>query len=69
MAISQISKDKEVYIADYEHSAFMLAVLFAGMSDIYPVEDLWLANTSMGSHLREIHSFGSQAASGKKKIT
>lgn len=24
-----------------------------GMSDIYPAEDLWLANNSMGSHLRE----------------
>ena len=23
------------------------------MSDIYPAEDLWLANNSMGSHLRE----------------
>ena len=25
----------------------------AGMSDIYPAEDLWLANNSMGAHLRE----------------
>lgn len=30
-----------------------LAVLSYGMSDIYPAEDLWLANNSMGSHLRE----------------
>lgn len=23
------------------------------MSDIYPAEDLWLANNSMGAHLRD----------------
>ena len=28
-------------------------IIVPGMSDIYPAEDLWLANNSMGSHLRE----------------
>lgn len=31
----------------------MHAELSYRMSDIYPAEDLWLANNSMGSHLRE----------------
>ncbi len=34
-------------------SAFTRAVLLCRMSDIYPAEDLWLANNSMGAHLRE----------------
>ncbi len=29
-------------------------IIVPGMSDIYPAEDLWLANNNMGSHLREI---------------
>jgi ribosomal protein S12 methylthiotransferase accessory factor len=47
-------EDKEVYIADYEHlSVYACRIIVPGMSDIYPAEDLWLANNSMGSHLRE----------------
>ncbi|GAB7271335.1 MULTISPECIES: 30S ribosomal protein S12 methylthiotransferase accessory factor YcaO [Dickeya] len=47
-------EDKEVYIADYEHLAvYACRILVPGMSDIYPAEDLLLANNSMGAHLRE----------------
>ncbi|ACT07185.1 protein of unknown function DUF181 [Dickeya chrysanthemi Ech1591] len=47
-------EDKEVYIADYEHlSVYACRILVPGMSDIYPAEDLVLANNSMGAHLRE----------------
>ena len=47
-------EDKEVYIADYEHlGVYACRIIVPGMSDIYPAEDLWLANNSMGSHLRE----------------
>jgi ribosomal protein S12 methylthiotransferase accessory factor len=63
------AEDKEVYIADYEHlGVYACRILVPGMSDIYPAEDLWLANNSMGSHLRETISL-CQAASGKKKTT
>ncbi len=48
------AEDKEVYIADYEHlGVYACRILVPGMSDIYPAEDLWLANNNMGSHLRE----------------
>ncbi|MCI4189485.1 30S ribosomal protein S12 methylthiotransferase accessory factor YcaO [Dickeya dianthicola] len=48
-------EDQEVYIADYEHlSVYACRILVPGMSDIYPAEDLLLANNSMGAHLREI---------------
>lgn len=48
------AEDKEVYIADYEHlGVYGCRILVPGMSDIYPAEDLWLANNTMGSHLRE----------------
>ena len=44
-------EDKEVYIADYEHlGVYACRIIVPGMSDIYPAEDLWLANNSMGSH-------------------
>ena len=47
-------EDKEVYIADYEHlSVYACRIIVPGMSDIYPAEDLWLANNNMGSHLRD----------------
>ncbi|MDU7187482.1 MAG: YcaO-like family protein, partial [Klebsiella sp.] len=47
-------EDKEVYIADYEHlSVYACRIIVPGMSDIYPAEDLWLANNSMGAPLRE----------------
>ncbi|QXF33148.1 30S ribosomal protein S12 methylthiotransferase accessory protein YcaO [Photorhabdus luminescens] len=46
--------DAEVYIADYEHlGVYACRILVPGMSDIYPVEDLHLANNTMGIHLRE----------------
>ncbi|WP_418139289.1 30S ribosomal protein S12 methylthiotransferase accessory factor YcaO [Oceanimonas smirnovii] len=42
-----------VYIADYEHlGVYACRILAPGMSDIYPVEDLELANNNMGAHLR-----------------
>ncbi|BDH46492.1 hypothetical protein TUM12370_25360 [Salmonella enterica subsp. enterica serovar Choleraesuis] len=45
---------KEVYIADYRHLGVdACRILVPGMSDIYPAEDLWLANNTMGVHLRE----------------
>ncbi|SUG48458.1 UPF0142 protein [Salmonella enterica subsp. arizonae] len=48
------AEDKEVYIADYEHlGVYACRIIVPGMSDIYPTEDLWLANNNMGSHLRE----------------
>ncbi|WJY13405.1 30S ribosomal protein S12 methylthiotransferase accessory factor YcaO [Pectobacteriaceae bacterium CE90] len=47
-------ENKDVYIADYEHLAvYACRILVPGMSDIYPAEDLWLANSSMGAHLRD----------------
>jgi ribosomal protein S12 methylthiotransferase accessory factor len=47
-------EDAEVYIADYEHlDVYACRILVPGMSDIYPAEDLLLANNSMGAHLRE----------------
>ncbi|MDR0805584.1 MAG: YcaO-like family protein [Enterobacteriaceae bacterium] len=43
----------EVYIADYQHLGVdACRILAPGMSDIYPVEDLLLANNNMGQHLR-----------------
>lgn len=60
-------EDKEVYIADYEHlGVYACRIIVHGMSDIYPAEDLWLANNSMGSHLRE--TILSLPAVWKKKI-
>ncbi|MDV5141199.1 30S ribosomal protein S12 methylthiotransferase accessory factor YcaO [Chimaeribacter arupi] len=53
MAIFQ-QEDAEVYIADYEHlGVYACRILVPGMSDIYPAEDLLLANNSMGAHLRD----------------
>ncbi|MBE8598249.1 30S ribosomal protein S12 methylthiotransferase accessory factor YcaO [Xenorhabdus sp. BG5] len=46
--------DAEVYIADYEHlGVYACRILVPGMSDIYPVEDLHIANNIMGTHLRD----------------
>ncbi|MFJ5483874.1 30S ribosomal protein S12 methylthiotransferase accessory factor YcaO [Pectobacterium actinidiae] len=48
-------EDKEVYIADYEHLAvYACRIIVPGMSDIYPADDLLLANNSMGAHLRDM---------------
>ncbi|NMP27109.1 30S ribosomal protein S12 methylthiotransferase accessory protein YcaO [Rahnella sp. SAP-1] len=53
MAIFQ-KEDAEVYIADYEHlDVYACRIIVPGMSDIYPAEDLLMANNSMGAHLRE----------------
>ena len=39
------AEDQEVYIADYEHlGVYACRIIVPGMSDIYPAEDLWLAN-------------------------
>ncbi|WP_413734478.1 30S ribosomal protein S12 methylthiotransferase accessory factor YcaO [Sodalis sp. RH21] len=44
----------EVYIADYEHlEVYACRILVPGMSDIYPVEDLLLANNAMAIHWRD----------------
>ncbi|MDE9453298.1 30S ribosomal protein S12 methylthiotransferase accessory factor YcaO [Xenorhabdus bovienii] len=46
--------DAEAYIADYEHlNVYACRILVPGMSDIYPVEDLHIANNTMGTHLRD----------------
>ena len=52
--MSIFDKDAEVYIADYEHTGvYACRIIVPGMSDIYPAEDLLLANNSMGAHLRD----------------
>lgn len=46
--------DAEVYIADYNHlGVYACRILVPGMSDIYPVEDLHIANNAMGAYLRD----------------
>ncbi|MBS0854721.1 MULTISPECIES: 30S ribosomal protein S12 methylthiotransferase accessory factor YcaO [unclassified Tatumella] len=48
------AENKEVYIADYEHlGVYACRIIVPGMSDIYPAEDLLLANNNMGSGFRE----------------
>lgn len=48
------AEDKEVYIADYQHlDVYACRIIVPGMSDIYPAEDLLLANNSMGAPLRD----------------
>ncbi|WP_075181198.1 30S ribosomal protein S12 methylthiotransferase accessory factor YcaO [Pantoea sp. 1.19] len=48
------AEGQDVYIADYEHlGVYACRIIVPGMSDIYPAEDLLLANNSMGTHLRE----------------
>ena len=48
------AENKEVYIADYEHlGVYACRIIVPGMSDIYPAEDLLLANNNMGASLRE----------------
>lgn len=45
--------EQPVYIADYEHlGVYACRILAPGMSDIYPVDDLTMANNNMGAHLR-----------------
>lgn len=48
------AEDQEVYIADYEHlGVYACRIIVPGMSDIYPAEDLLLANNSMGAGIRD----------------
>ncbi|WP_127958285.1 30S ribosomal protein S12 methylthiotransferase accessory factor YcaO [Serratia microhaemolytica] len=43
----------EVYIADYQHlDVYACRIIVPGMSEIYPVEDLLLANNNMAAELR-----------------
>lgn len=49
-----VQQDYEVYIADYEHlGVYACRIIIPGVSDIYPVDDLLLANNNMGAHLRD----------------
>ena len=46
--------EQPVYIADYQHlGVYACRILVPGMSDIYPAEDLVIANNNMGAGLRE----------------
>ncbi|MFN6885713.1 YcaO-like family protein, partial [Proteus mirabilis] len=46
--------DAEVYIMDYNHlGVYACRILVPGLSDIYPAEDLQLANNIMGVHWRD----------------
>lgn len=48
------AEDQEVYIADYEHlGVYACRIIVPGVSDIYPAEDLLLANNSMGAGIRD----------------
>lgn len=48
------AEDQAVYIADYQHlDVYACRIIVPGMSDIYPAEDLLLANNSMGAYLRD----------------
>ncbi len=48
------AENKQVYIADYEHlGVYACRIIVPGMSDIYPAEDLLLANNNMGAGFRE----------------
>ena len=45
----------DAYIADYQHLGVdACRILVPGMSEIYPIEDLELANNNMGQDLREL---------------
>lgn len=47
-------ENQEVYIADYDHlGVYACRIIVPGMSDIYPAEDLLLANNNMGANLRD----------------
>ena len=47
-------EEQEVYIADYDHlGVYACRIIVPGMSDIYPAEDLVLANNNMGAGLRD----------------
>jgi len=48
------TEDQEVYISDYQHlDVYACRIIVPGMSDIYPAEDLLLANNNMGAGLRD----------------
>lgn len=53
MAIFQAA-GKQVYIADYQHlGVYACRIIVPGLSEIYPAEDLLLANNNMAADLRE----------------
>ncbi len=61
------NENKEVYIADYQHlDVYACRILVPGMSDIYPAEDLLLANNNMGAVLRST-LLSLPASTGKKE--
>lgn len=48
------AENQEVYIANYQHlDVYACRIIVPGMSDIYPTEDLLLANNNMGAPLRQ----------------
>lgn len=48
------AEDKEVYIADYQHlNVCACRILVPEMSEIYPPEDMLLANNNMGARQRD----------------
>jgi ribosomal protein S12 methylthiotransferase accessory factor len=61
----------EVLIMDYEHlGVYACRILAVGMSEIYPPEDLFLANNNMAIHLRDlILSLPSKKHSAKQYLT
>lgn len=49
------AEGQEVYVADYQHlDVYACRIIVPGMSDIYPAEDLLLANNNMGAELRDV---------------
>ncbi|MEK8088466.1 30S ribosomal protein S12 methylthiotransferase accessory factor YcaO [Thermithiobacillus plumbiphilus] len=45
----------DIYIMDYQHlGMYSCRILVPGMSEIYPVEDLWLSNNNEGAQLRAL---------------
>lgn len=53
MAIFQAA-GKQVYIADYQHlGVYACRIIVPGISEIYPAEDLLLANNNMAADLRD----------------
>lgn len=48
-------QDAPVYIADYQHLGVdACRIIVPGMSEIYPVDDLQMANNTMGVHWRDL---------------
>lgn len=48
-------QNAEIYIANYEHlGVYTCRIIVPGMSEVYPVDDLFLANNTMAAHFREL---------------